>query len=31
VEKIAPSALDNKDTYQISRAIKDGTKAREIM
>ena len=31
VEKIAPNALDNKDTYQISRAIKDGTKAREIM
>ena len=28
VEKIAPNALDNKDTYQISRAIKDGTKAR---
>lgn len=31
VDKIAPNALDNKDIYQINRAIKDGKKAREVM
>lgn len=31
VEKLAPEPLDNKDEYQIKKAIKDGTKARESL
>jgi hypothetical protein len=29
IQKVAPSELDSKDTYQIKRAIRDGTKARK--
>ena len=29
IRKIAPNELDNKDTYQIKRAIRDGTQARK--
>lgn len=29
IQKVAPSELDSKDTYQIRRAIRDGTKFRE--
>ena len=31
VDKLAPSPLDSKDEYQIKRAIKDGTKAKESL